>query len=589
MKIADGKVECKKCKEHLKYGTTSMANHMKRKHHLVWTKTEHQKLERYVNKFDPKLVTRHLSTALAQSTAPYRLVENINFIKALKCLNPEYICPSHQTISRNIFAIHYELLTKLKCYISNATCISICCDFWTGKDLCGYLGVTASFIEKSERRNFLLALKYIEYPHTALKVRDAVEDVLIEFGLNGIDDNRLVSISTDNGSNMVSGLSTKANLVEQRESAEYENSEEACELEEAAEDEEMIIEISDNEELEAEEPLFVEISYNKRIPCINHILNNNLKNSVAKVPEIQETLRDAKEFIRKIKGRGAVNDYMKANKVQKLLLPPLTRWQYFSEMCNSLLKAKHHFPIICNLAQTDNLTIDTYKSLEKLNSTFEIYSKLIYKFEQIDSKLSDVIPAILSLFVNLDNPLLNHQLSHELKQDLVKRTKCIFDSTSKHFNLIFALSTYLDPVNRKYLAIEMADFSMSELSSMVKLHLKTLCSSNTTSSKKTKTDFGNLDSFLPNQADKIDELARYEIGEWSIENNLNSLIAFWENSAFESLKAVAQKLLTASASSSMVENVFSVSSNSFGPRRTRLESQNLERETMIRFNKSLIN
>lgn len=490
-----------------------MSNHLKRKHSLEWKKAENVQLRTFLAKFDPSYITKQLAIALAQSTAPYRLVDNIHFKKALKHLNGNYKTPSHQTISRIISSIFEEMVEKMKFSITKAPFVSICCDFWTGKDMRGYLGICASYLEDFNRKNIMIALKYVAYPHTAIRVKAAVEEVLMFYGINGLNDDRLVSISTDNGSNMVAGLSHRA-LVEIP--TRTDNNPEDQILEDLVEgndqslqeNEEMVVEMSDNEDIEPnDEDFFTEFAYDKRIPCVNHLLNNNIKVSVGNVQRVKDILQKTKAFINKLKGKGVVNDYLRENNLSKLLVPPLTRWQYYNQMCSSLLKIKSHIPNICNLAQTDNLTIDEYKSIEKLNATFEIYSKLILKFEKDNSLVSEVIPGILTLMVELKNSNLHTDFSEELQKDLLKRTKCIFDPISKHFNLIFALATYLDPVHRQYMDIELNNLSLPELKRVVKESLAKICSNSTNQPKRAKSDFSVLD-ILVNKKDQLDELSK---------------------------------------------------------------------------------
>lgn len=239
----------------------------------------------------------------------------------------------------------------------------------------------------------------------------------------------------------------------------------------------MIVKRSDNEDIELNvEDFFAEFAYDKRITCFNHLLNNNIKVSVGNVQWVKDTLQKTKAFIKKLKEKRVVNDYLKRNNLSKLLAPPLTRWQYYNQICSYLLNIKSHMPIICNLAQTDNLTIDVYKSIEKLNATFEIYSKMILKFENNNSFVLEVIPGILTLMVELKNPNLHSDLSVELQKGILKQTKCVFDPTSKHFNSIFALAIYLDPIHRQNMDIEFDNFSLPELKRMVTESLAKICS-----------------------------------------------------------------------------------------------------------------
>lgn len=76
--------------------------------------------------------------------------------------------------------------------------------------------------------------------------------------------------------------------------------------------------------------------------------------------------------------------------------------------------------------------------------------------------------------------------------------------------------------------------------------------------------------------------------ESTFENSLESLVGFWKNSSLQNISNIALRLLTASGSSSRIETAFSQSSMSFGPRRTRLQSSNLEKETLMRYNKDML-
>ena len=137
-------------------------------------------------------------------------------------------------------------------------------------------------------------------------------------------------------------------------------------------------------------------------------------------------------------------------------------------MIESILSIKSNMAEICTLINIDNLSISHYEKLEELKGIFDIYSHQIKRFEMKDSKLSDVLPSMLNLIVTLKNSNGNFsELTNALMNDLVKRCRCIFDHTSSQFNLIYALSTYLDPYTRKYLSIKTNQFDLPELKTIV--------------------------------------------------------------------------------------------------------------------------
>lgn len=379
---------------------------------------------------------------------------------------------------------------KLVEIIAKSSAVSICADFWTGKDGLGYLGIAASVIQKFERHDYLLALRHVTHPHTADKVSSSINNILVEFGINGLDDPKIISISTDNGSNMVAGL---RNTVELNDEIAIEYSDD---------DDEIAIEYSDNDEPKDETPQidFFGNLYSKRIPCTNHILNNNLKCSISLCETVNEILQSAKSLIKKLKHKGTVVDYFVEKKLPKLILPPKTRWQYFFDMTNSLLLLKEHMPHICSFAQVDNLTISQYDKIKSLNGIFKLYSNQIKRFELHSSKLSDAIPAMISLILELnDHTFENVELVNLLKSDLARRTQCMFSVNHSSFNAIFGLATYLDPGTRKYLSVILDGFNMEELKHHIEQKIRSIYSSKSltpTTAKKSKPEFSKLDDLL---------------------------------------------------------------------------------------------
>ena len=86
-----------------------MARHLARNHSIIWEQKQENKIDEYVSSVYMKIdqtqaekITKKLSFALAQSSAPYRLVDNPSFREAIELLNSNYALPHHQTISRRI-------------------------------------------------------------------------------------------------------------------------------------------------------------------------------------------------------------------------------------------------------------------------------------------------------------------------------------------------------------------------------------------------------------------------------------------------------------------------------------------------------
>lgn len=97
------------CEENMSYGTTSMARHLKRKHNLVFKKKDQPRIDYVAHQLMTKLdkctidkISQKFAIGLAETSAPYRLLENQSFREGLKCLNPNYSPPSHQKVSRKV-------------------------------------------------------------------------------------------------------------------------------------------------------------------------------------------------------------------------------------------------------------------------------------------------------------------------------------------------------------------------------------------------------------------------------------------------------------------------------------------------------
>lgn len=378
--------------------------------------------------------------------------------------------------------------------IKNTASMSLCADFWTGKDKLGYLGLTVSLIEGATRTNYLIALKHIEHPHTAQVVSSSIDDVLIDYGVtNGILDEKVVSISTDNGSNMVAGLHSFSDI--------------SAAIVEVQSDDENVEEMKQD----VEERIYDEISYKKRIPCTNHLLNNNMKFGLNSDCETKEIISSVKTLIKKLRFKGTINDYMLKNNLPKLLLPPETRWQYCFDMCSSLIAIKSSMPALCSLAFCDNLTIAQYDQIESVCDVLKHYSVQIKRFESADSKLSDAIPAFMNLIIELNESKNLSSLANVLLKDLKKRTKCIFDPDHPSFNAIFGFATFLDPSTKKYLGARIPEFDIPALKSHVyrKIRRKFEKQIPVAIQPKAKVaNYGKLDSLILDSTTDQDELSK---------------------------------------------------------------------------------
>ena len=126
------------------------------------------------------------------------------------------------------------------------------------------------------------------------------------------------------------------------------------------------------EEAESEDNDDEYFYYDKRLPYFNRLLNNNIKNSMKKSNHVKDVLNEVKEVLLKLKYKGLMNDHFKEEGLNKLVVPPLTRWQYHFQMCESILKIREHMPIICNWAGADNISVSEYGEVEGIAKIFKL-------------------------------------------------------------------------------------------------------------------------------------------------------------------------------------------------------------------------
>lgn len=514
----NGKAICqyKNCEQDpMFWNTTSLYRHMERKHKIVFKilgpTIDNAILNQGVfmsgpplNSVMQKKANRQLSIAIATSSAPFRFVDNQAFKDFCKLLSPGYELPCHKTISNNAKHEFESVKKYIKNVIDSKNSYSLCIDFWTGQDRLGYIGVLLTTIEDQAKSDYLLAVRYVPHPHTAQVVRDATDRILNEYGIDGVMDPRVFSISTDNGSNMVAGLSVMN--VEHSPEQNINDS-----LDETS-DEDLLN--PDDETLNH----FESLPYNKRFPCINHILNNNIKVAMPKAQGVFKLVKSVKSIISTLKNKGTVNDYIKQNKLPSLLLPPSTRWQYHYQMAKSFIDLKNHMPTLCHLGNIDNISLSETETLEKFVALLADYSEQISNLQMEQCKLSSVLPCLLIIFESLlesenssDNRI--SEWASKLKEDFINRTKFVFDQSHPKFSIMYALAMYLDPTTIKYFAITSEKYSVLNLQ-ILKLLVKsdlemvTMASGIKEQILPKKTKFLKLDG-LVNQETSQNEFQRY--------------------------------------------------------------------------------
>lgn len=138
---------------------------------------------------------------ISANQQPFSLAEQKDFINYSNELNERYTVPCAKTIKTLIIneaANVREILKKRIQDIKYDACA--CIDMWSSDAQDSYLGVDIHFITRDfELEDFTLCVKPLEYPHTAVRIAEALRSVFDDFGLHG----KVTTVVIDNCSNMV--------------------------------------------------------------------------------------------------------------------------------------------------------------------------------------------------------------------------------------------------------------------------------------------------------------------------------------------------------------------------------------------------
>ena len=187
-----------------------------------------------------------------------------HFRYLVQCLNPLYPIPGQNSLSNEINVAYKNMKAQVELFLIEAHAISLCADIWTKRGLSSsYLGVTAQFFSLKDQKlhNVVLAVRSMSHPHTCDAIKSLVEDIVAEWEIP-ID--KIQTITTDNGSNMIKAFRDSEKVVEVSEDDEL------C-IEEGF-DVDVFDDIHDFETRENEHQVSFAIGGFHRLSCFAHTL-----------------------------------------------------------------------------------------------------------------------------------------------------------------------------------------------------------------------------------------------------------------------------------------------------------------------------
>jgi hypothetical protein len=115
----------------------------------------------------------------------------------------QFIVPGEKKLRMMIARSYGYNRDKLKLLLKTAQSISLTTDLWSSRSKHGYLGLTATWINKDfEIMDVLLEISYFPAPHTAKAITEAIKKAIQKWEIESY----VASITTDNGANMVAAI-----------------------------------------------------------------------------------------------------------------------------------------------------------------------------------------------------------------------------------------------------------------------------------------------------------------------------------------------------------------------------------------------
>lgn len=140
---------------------------------------------------------------ILSTTQPLSTVTHKAYIEHMRIIDPEFVVPGEKKLRMMIARSYGYNKEKLMQLLKTAQSISLTTDLWTSRSKHGYLGLTATWINQNfEILDVLLEITYFPTPHTAEAIADVIKNSIKKWKI----EDRVITITTDNGSNMIAAI-----------------------------------------------------------------------------------------------------------------------------------------------------------------------------------------------------------------------------------------------------------------------------------------------------------------------------------------------------------------------------------------------
>jgi hypothetical protein len=445
-----------------------------------------------MSKAKQERINKRMTYWLGGSTVPVSVVEDREFRAFVKELNPDAKVPGRSKVMKDIGRLSKEVTVKIRNAIKDARRVSFTVDIWSSaKCKNSYIGVTIHMFNfrSGKRERYRIACRRFDVAHSGINIANCLTSIFEEYNFS----HKAFYGLSDNGSNMIKGLTLMAEEeADGAEGEQGEQEEEDDEEEDNMEDLETdltpVVDADDDEEPdsenEEEEDNEVEDFADsmevkekdqmagfgslglRRIPCFPHTLQ---------LPILKTVKQRRSSFGRSLKKtRRMVVKYRRSSKAKNILDRKFkrrlkgyckTRWWTDNDMVRRVVEARETeteegpdpLTYLVEEMEWSQSLIITENDLKYLKGFLTIMEPLQEKSDLLGaeerSTIHLVYPSLLEIEAHLSecSKGITKTFATRLKTEIKKYFSFAFDDSSPKFDPIFRVGTYLSPIHRHLL------------------------------------------------------------------------------------------------------------------------------------------
>lgn len=454
----DGKIVCKNdnCDNKVLHShTANLERHLKAMHPNLYNKYIEKKdvqkqnvqLNKKVNSFTLNRANIELALVDLFVKRPFNMIKDEAFkVLTEPVLSVLNINLNNNSIRERIVEFSQKLKTEIK---EDLKCklLSLKIDAATRHDL-SVLGVNVQYIKNKCVQIKTLAVKELKSSHTGEYLKTIILDILKEYDVNI---NQILTITTDNGANMLKAVK---NLNEDLQSS-MENEVENDTADSETEDED-VAPVFSEERLESIRLNFA--SYNiTGVRCGAHTLQLCVYD-VIKNAEIKMKLDKCRSVVKKLRTQNYLI-ILKNGRYKKPLLDCLTRWNSTFIMLERLLEIRDIVHSLIDENNSLHLSPDDWSFICEFVETFKPIYFATMKLQSEQQCFSELYIILMEITIQLEN-LKSTEMTNLLIDSLNKRKAKLFE------NELLNAAVFLDPRIKICLSAEQKDKAKKYITSL---------------------------------------------------------------------------------------------------------------------------